>query len=194
VEKLIGISGKKCHGKDTLAEFIIEECVRIYHQPDFAKKTAFANPIKEIVLLMFPHALRDDVFGSSEKRETIIPGYVNPETMAPLTIRDVLLFVGEWGRKTNENCWVNATFGVVDKMLAKGNFVIISDTRRVNEAETIKKRGGKIIRIVRNDIGFTNNHPTEVDLDNYDFDMVVENTSMEALREAAKEIVQEFVL
>jgi len=54
---------------------------------------------------------------------------------------------------------------------------VIGDCRFLNEAEAIKKAGGKVIRLTRSI--YESNHQSEVDLDNYtNFDAVIDNQNM----------------
>lgn len=68
---------------------------------------------------------------------------------------------------------------------------IITDTRFPNEAEAIKKAGGIIIRVDRPGVGPLNDHPSEVSLDNWQFDHKIANVSdVEALALSVKSILQ----
>ena len=66
--------------------------------------------------------------------------------------------------------WVNALFNTYTK-----NNIIIADVRFPNEAEAIKARGGKLIRIERPGAG-AGNHISETALDDYTgWDIVIDN-------------------
>jgi hypothetical protein len=52
---------------------------------------------------------------------------------------------------------------------------IITDVRFMNEAIAIKNQGGFIIRVDRPDIKLINDHPSETELDNWNFDYKVAN-------------------
>jgi len=54
---------------------------------------------------------------------------------------------------------------------------IITDTRFPNEAQAIKDVGGLVIRVDRPGVKPINNHPSEVGLDNWDFDYKIANVS-----------------
>jgi hypothetical protein len=54
---------------------------------------------------------------------------------------------------------------------------IITDTRFPNEAQAIKEVGGLVIRVDRPGVKPINNHPSEVGLDNWDFDYKIANVS-----------------
>ena len=54
---------------------------------------------------------------------------------------------------------------------------IITDTRFPNEAEAIKKADGIIIRVDRPGVKPINDHPSEIGLDDWDFDYKIANVS-----------------
>ena len=166
--KYLAISGKLKHGKDTLAEFVLNH-IRELDPEICITKVAFADPIKEMAKLMCPSLSKEDLWGPSQNRQKIISGYKNPTTNNPLIVRDILTHIGKWGRETNEDCWVIATFNLVDdfvnKYAEKKHLIVISDCRFKNELEEIEKRGGFVVRVTRPAIGFTTNDPSEIDLD-----------------------------
>jgi len=192
--KLLVISGKLKHGKDTFAKYIIEYCC--LENKDFKIKTAaFANPIKVIAKTMFPQIPRQDLWGPSENRSNIVKDCINEKTKEPLIVRDVLTFIGNWGRSCNKNCWVNCTFDYISEHF-DCNFVI-SDGRFLNELEFSKKKGAKIIRIIRPDVVSTSTDESEINLDNVPlnyYDAVVYNTSLQELKEEAKKIANMYIL
>jgi hypothetical protein len=197
MRKLLVISGKKQHGKDTFAKYIIKNTKNIL--PTF--KYAFADPIKEIAIKMFPQINKKDLWGPSENRENIIKDCINPITNKPLKVRDVLVFIGKYGRQCNENCWVNAAFS--NELFNKQKFnlkkmaIVISDGRFLNELEYSKKYGAKIIRIIRPDIKSTSVEESETNLDNVSldyYDYIVYNNSIEKLKEEAKKVANSYIL
>jgi len=54
---------------------------------------------------------------------------------------------------------------------------IITDVRFPNEARAIKNKGGIVIRVNRPGVSPINNHPSEVGLDDWKFDYVINNDS-----------------
>jgi tRNA uridine 5-carbamoylmethylation protein Kti12 len=190
--KLIAISGKSRHGKDTLANLIIKKC---REQNIKIKKISFAEPIKKAALQMFPQLDRRDLFGASERREKIVEGYINPETGNPLKIRDILVQVGAWGRSCNPNCWANSTIFKAKHLMDLGYHVIISDERFKNEKKLVESINGKSIRIIRSSIGFTTNDISEIDLDDEtNFAEFVYNTNRESLYKAASDIISKYII
>ncbi len=98
------------------------------------------------------------------------------------TVRDFLQLLGTDAIRNglHSNAWVNAL--MADYKPAKmdqyhpSNW-IVTDVRFPNEAEAIKDRGGVIIRIDRPGVEPVNAHPSEVALDNWDFDYKIANVS-----------------
>jgi len=71
---------------------------------------------------------------------------------------------------------------------------IITDTRFENEAEAIKSKGGIVIRIERSGIKPINDHPSEIGLDGWNFDYVIDNSSsFDELKNKIKNIMQHTV-
>jgi hypothetical protein len=117
----------------------------------------------------------------------------------PMTVRDFLQKLGTDGLRDNlhENVWVNAlmadyegTYDIDTDRTIWPNW-IITDTRFPNEAEAISKANGIIIRVERPGVKPINDHPSEVSLDNWNFDHTIKNdSSVEALAEKVKQILQ----
>jgi hypothetical protein len=124
---LIGISGKKCTGKNTLAEYIGE----ILHQK--YKVTACQ--------LAFADALKDEVAKATGTTRGVID--TNKEMYRPL-----LQGWGTWRRNMYPDYWIQK---VLAKILNINDckVVIITDVRFVNEANCIKAVGGTLVRLTR---------------------------------------------
>jgi hypothetical protein len=109
-----------------------------------------------------------------------------------MTVRDFLQKLGTDAIRDglHTNAWVNALMadyiptqvqwsdgpigGYEDGPLPNW---IITDTRFPNEAQAIKEVGGLVIRVDRPGVKPINNHPSEVGLDNWDFDYKIANVS-----------------
>jgi len=198
--KFLVISGKLKHGKDTFAKYMVDKIKKSNH---VVKSIAFADPIKKAAKVMFPQITNEDLWGPSENRNNIVKNCKNPKTGEPLIVRDILQFIGKWGRSCNENCWVNATFDNIDKTFPKVDYknsdcaIIISDGRFLNELEFSKKHDSKIIRIVRPDIISSSIDESETNLDYVSlkfYDYVVYNTSLKKLEEEAAKVVDIYIL
>lgn len=176
----IAISGKARSGKNTLAEQIIE----ILEQD--CKTFAFADPVKEIVMIMFPTSNPEHLWGPSEFRSTLLPG-------TEFSYRDLLLELGALGRRYCQNAWINATMSIVDKYLFDHNNAIISDVRFLNELQAVKENGFYTIRIIRPENSYNIDDISEKDLDDVpdgEFDFVLVNDgSLEELNTKTRDLL-----
>ena len=106
------------------------------------KILGFADPIKEMIMKMYPTTNPDILWGASELRKTLIPN-------SPITYRTLLTDIGKLGRGYNVNVWVDATISMSNMYSDVGNVPIISDCRFKNEFFTLKKEGFFLIRVIR---------------------------------------------
>lgn len=122
-----------------------------------------------------------------------------------MSIREFLQKLGTDGLRNglHNNTWVNALMSeyVINKEhfndIANGREIgdgypnwIITDTRFPNEAEAVKQKGGIVIRVNRNGVKPINDHPSEIGLDSWKFDHVIENNgNIEELIQKVKKIL-----
>ena len=195
---ILGISGKAGAGKDTVCKMIvytlwyynysqrlkpfgIEHYNNTYEKfgdvIDFTHwyKTSFANKLKQClsnILNVSISKFEDNEFKKSEVE------------WLGITVRELLQKFGTAIR--NEVCddfWVKACL----KDYEKWDNWIISDVRFKSEAKGIKDLEGIIVRVNREGAG-AGNHISEVDLDDYSFDYVINNDgNMEDLLLKVKE-------
>lgn len=106
-----------------------------------------------------------------------------------------------WGtdiiRKNNPDCWVNIIIELLKGLEKTDYYVIIPDTRFKNEIEKIKDNDFRSITVRVERPNFNNglteeqkNHPSETDLDDYDFDYYIDNDKgLEELQKAVQKII-----
>lgn len=153
---IIGITGRKYHGKDTVADYLVSEY-------GFTK-ISLADPLKEVCKILFGFSIRQ-LYG--DLKEEIDPRWGKSP-------RQILQFVGtELFRDhidklfpgIGENFWVHITIQKIEKILEinpEAKFVI-PDIRFPNEIELLKKTFHREIfhisfwRIVRPSVE-TNSH------------------------------------
>lgn len=188
---IIGINSYATGGKDTVAK-IIQEL-----QPEKSWEVKkFAGKLKLIASLLT--GIDVSLFEDQEFKEKLMPLEWVEQWMEGTTkyyklmkVRDFLQRLGtESVRDTLHNdAWVNAL--MVDYNLDYN--WIVTDTRFHNEAQAIRKSGGIVVRINRDGVKPINNHPSEVALDDFDFDFVIENNgSLEDLKRSVTFMLNKF--
>ena len=171
---LIGIMGKKGSGKDTVSDYLVANYQ--FH------KLAFADPIKQVAQIMFDfneQQLNGEFKETIDKRWGISPREVFQKLGTEFGQFDLPKYFPTLGEKVNRNFWVER-LKIEYYKLPKNSNVIVSDVRFNHEIEEIKKMGGKIIYIERNDRIWENqdSHLSEKEMEKLDrnlFDIRVDN-------------------
>lgn len=174
---VVGMSGYAGSGKDTVGSMLVE---------DFGfRQVSFAAPLKEAVYRLNPTvAVFDDkvvrVKDAVDKMGWDRAKFEYPE------IRTQLQRMGtEVGRDLfDQNLWVNLAMKDIKE---NGGNVVITDCRFPNEAEAIRKIGGRLWRIERPGTKPVNAHPSETALDGEKFDWTLINDgTLDDLRRMVK--------
>jgi hypothetical protein len=208
--KIIIITGKAQSGKDTSANLIKKNLCSLGKTCDIY---AFAGELKNICENIFGLANHQCWGSDSDKntktnfkwRDLPLPkdrlAIIMNKPSAPklddsLTAREVMQI---WGtdifRKFDNDCWVRSTINRIKK--ENLDFAIIADARFPNEIEYCLKYKPTVIRLTRNVT--SNNHESEVALDNYNFDALKSYTidnqliSIEEQNEKLKNIMKEII-
>lgn len=192
---IIGISGKAQSGKDTVCKMIAYTIwyynysqrlepfgIDHYNSNQYAiwridwYRNSFANKLKQCLDIIL-NTSSISLFEDNEFKKSEID-------WLGMTVRELLQKFGTAIR--NEVCddfWVKACL----KDYEEGDNWLISDVRFKSEAKGIKDLDGIILRVNREGAG-TGNHISEIDLDDYSFDYVINNDgSMEDLLFKVKE-------
>jgi dephospho-CoA kinase len=148
---IIGISGYKRSGKNTVAQIISDK---------FGYETlAFADPIKQIASLMFSWSFErmeneketiDKDWGLSPRQAFQIIG----NELAQYWLPEALL---TFKQTTGRLLWVRHLF---NKIKYKKD-ICVSDVRYPHEADAIQMRGGKIVKVVRDSVIPNDSHESE---------------------------------
>lgn len=152
---LIGISGRKRHGKNTVATMIKDELLlRGCH--------------RSIVELAFAGALKQDV-----ANQLGISVYELDQDK--VRYRPLLQEYGTMMRHTRgDTYWLNR----LHVQLAKqpfGSVVIITDCRFPNEADFVRQHSGTVVKVVRAGLDDTDTHASETEVDKIDPDYAITN-------------------
>lgn len=168
---IIGLTGKKFHGKDTVAGIILE------HDNTYTL-LSFAEPIKQALSII--HVIPKEYFDDPNKKETPLSEWNN------LTPRSLAQWLGTdiYRNQFDQNVWLRN----MKLRIGELKNVIITDIRFDNEANFIKELGGIIIKVdasVRKNK--SDNHISENGIDEKLVDIIVDNNgSFEDLNKSIK--------
>jgi hypothetical protein len=184
---IIGISGKIGSGKDTLAQLLLKECEKYFHELKVEQKS-YAYKLKYITSFLTGTTLEENF--DREGKNKFLPEW-------GMTIGEIQQRLGTEGvrKGVHEEGWVLALFA---DYKPSEHLWIVSDVRFKNEAEAVKSRGGFLIRLEGDPVGARANskrdhsHPSETDLDNYNgFDIIYDNSKgIKELERLASEIAK----
>ena len=152
---IIGLSGKKKSGKNTVAKLIATATsLRV-------KEFAFADPLKE---------------------EVCKACGINRTTLEENKDNFRLILQG-WGtdfrrKMCGDDYWIKKTGLALHSavMSEQADIFVFTDLRFTNEADFLRKCGAVIVRVSRLSPA-DDEHSSEVDLDGYKFDYVIDNNS-----------------
>lgn len=163
--RLIGLSGYAQSGKDTVAGIVGS----LYGH----ERRAFADKVREYVYNVNPivSRMRDgEKFHDSLQFLVHLLGWDEAKKIPE--VRRLLQAAGTNAREMfGDLVWIQATFK--DMLYSKP--YVISDVRFQNEAKWIKAQGGVVLRIERVGVEAINDHISEHDLDDWDFDGRIQN-------------------
>lgn len=196
---LIGIAGPAGSGKNTVATILqgiilgasndlIKAKIRnntTFNKTCPLKQKSYAKKLKRVATILTGIPLSR--FENQKFKKKTINADLN------ITVREFLQKLGTEAIRDNihEDIWVNALFtdyktitvrhpvpvraaGYIDQEIFP-NWVI-TDVRFPNEAQAIKKRGGRLIKILRDNSNMRKHtHISENLLDSYDFEYTIEN-------------------
>ena len=193
----ISISGKANSGKNTIAELIFKRLGLNKNSQYVIPKCqilAFADPIKEMAMIMFPYVKREFFYGSSKLRNYIIPGAFKNGT--PLTVRQLLIDIGSGlGKQYNPNIWIEN----LDRMLNAQSIntsVIVPDVRFREEFDYLKSKNFTQIRILRDDIAKSQDlseiSQEEIKDDEFDY-VIYNNGTLEDLKDKITDIMNDII-
>ena len=177
---LIGLSGRRGSGKDTVAQLMQQL------QPERNWQIrSFGDSIKAVCATL----AGEDVapYYTQAGKAGLVPTFHR-------TRGEMLQQVGSALRAWEPLVWVDAFFAA----LPGNDFVLVPDIRFANEADPIRARGGLMLRVEgdplhqRGDGTRDDNHPSEVAMDDYPhFDGILHNTgSLHDLRRQVQELLE----
>jgi len=175
----VAFSGKANSGKDTAAKLFMKKFKK-FSKDNRVKSVALADPIKEMIRVMFPRTKRSVLYGPSKNRMEVVPGAFFEDQ--PLTYRKLLQNLGtEVGRGYKETIWLDVMDYKIEKAENNGiDLFIVKDCRFINEIFHLKKSGFLMIRVKRNEQQLVMGHASEVEqelIKDSEFDYIIDNNS-----------------
>lgn len=178
---IVGLTGKKRAGKDTVANVLVEE---------FGfERVAFADVMKDAALALDP-LIPDGLFLS--RLSTIVreDGWERAKDRHKEVRRTLQRLGTELGRNLfGEDFWVERALAPLEPGYRD---YVITDCRFPNEADAVRAlSGGKIFRVLRPAIVSTDSHASEVAMDGYEVDAEILNeTTIEALQQTTRSLMK----
>lgn len=178
---VIGVGGKKRHGKDTWAEGLGDDWAKIGMSDTLCEALLRANPM-----------IKPDGTRVADYLEQLGGDWTKAKDECT-EVRELLQRLGtEMGRGLfGENVWVDLTWKRVREIQAEGKNVVITGIRFPNELAAVKAAGGTSVYIVRPSLvgkeDGNSNHASENSLSSEDFDTVFEIEDAAELQATARE-------
>lgn len=216
--KFITLAGRKQVGKDTSAHIIARIIGSRQEDKSFLEEWSdpsskvhivhFADALKEACVLIFGIDRQDMETEDGKRKLTDVlwpaadpegyfafgtrENFLNPSAGSPMTVREVLQFVGTdlFRTQIDPDIWVKSVFR---RKYGERDIVVIADARFPNEC-AFAKQHGILVKIERdNGIAAQDMHISERALDNYtDYDFTVNNNSdLVVLKERWTQILRE---
>lgn len=177
MRKIIGIAGKARSGKDTIANYL-------WHQYGYTR-AAFADPLKLAASHIFGLS-REQTWDDKLKEVTIPYWGMSPRRMFQL--------LGTEASKPvfGDDVWVKRMQLTLSGL--RGDDFVIPDVRFEPEAEMIRKEGGIILHLHRDDAQAVEAHPSEngIKVDDKDYN-IDNNGTLQAMFRKVDRLVLEYL-
>lgn len=171
---IIGVSGKKQSGKNTLCDCVYKLFLEKYSSDDIVI-LSFADSLKQKICKDVLGLTEQQVNGTDEQKNSLtmykwkyIPRAISDGKRGFMTAREIMQVVGTdiFRNYFDDNVWVNATLREINNSNVK--VILISDIRFPSEVISIINEEGYVIRLLR-DVCETDSHSSENALNDFDF-------------------------
>lgn len=134
--RIIGLVGRAGAGKDTVAGYL-----EARHSWE---RVGFADPILHMVCALMQDADADFAYAVEPSMKE------QPMPTIGISYRRIAQTLGtDWGRRLDPDLWVRLAEYRARRCIEVGLSVAISDVRFPNEADMVRRMGGRIVRVVR---------------------------------------------
>jgi gamma-glutamyltranspeptidase len=163
-------------------QYPADSAQRIHLQVE-AMRMAFADAIRDILYTL------DPLTNNGLHLRTVVDDYGWDLAKQDNEIRRLLQVLGtEVGRNVfGDDVWVDVLISKLEPM----DKVVITDVRFPNEARELHNLAGEIWRVNREGVSAINEHVSESQMDEYNFDKIIDNNgSLEDLEHAIVELIE----
>ena len=176
---VIGVTGKKRHGKDTIADYLTSKRGYV--------RVALADELKRMVLDLDPlvtvpdsHTVGTDLHASECYRLSVLVERFGMEATKNIPeVRRLLQVMGtEVIRYRDPDFWIRTLHKRLTDLEAEtgtAGLWVVPDIRYDNEAEWIKSLGGSVVQVVRPGVGDGDAHASEAGISTEFIDETVMN-------------------
>lgn len=174
---IIGVSGFARSGKDAISNILVEH----YGY----EKRAFADLMKLGLYKL------DPIVRGTLRLSSFVDDYGwDVAKGTPEVRRLIQVFGTEVGRELfGQTFWVDLAF----KDVPAGSRIVYSDVRFPNEANEVKRLGGRVWRVERPGVGPANNHASEREILTWEFDKVIINDfNLDQLADKVHGLLEEY--
>lgn len=148
---IIGLTGRAGAGKDTAAAYLCETYGFV--------QTSFADPIRSMVQLFLEEAGIDHAFVHERDLKEV------PVPALGVSARQMMQVLGtEVGRHVSHDLWLRhleLRLGLTVGAQPVHDRIVVSDVRFPNEETWVHARGGRVIRLHRDQAGSVRHHASE---------------------------------
>lgn len=179
---IIGLTGYKGSGKDTVGAYLVERFGFI--------RESFADPLKISAAALFD--IDPAHFEADKNDDATLVTYQGGGVYVEMTVREMLQRYGTEAHRGvfGDDFW---TRQLIEKLVIidKGNDVVVTDSRFENETKGLRQIGGIIVRVIRPDVeGGADTHASEIQVPEELVDITIVNDgSIADLHEAIDEML-----
>lgn len=165
---LIGLTGKKRTGKDTAAQYLVENYNFVQYR--------MAGPLKEALKIIF--RWDDDAIEVNKERVDPRWGISPRQAMQHIGTEWAQFDLGnaypQYKETTGRELWSNR-FDDWYQRHGKNRHVVVSDVRFPHEVQVIRDNGGILVKLER-ELDFEDNHASEAYIDKMKANITIQNT------------------
>ena len=170
IPQIIGITGKKFNGKDTVGNYLIST----YGY----KRFAFADSLKEACKCVFGLS-HEQLYGNEKE---CIDDYWNVSPREIFQFVGTQLFRDQIGTilpHVNNDIWVHVLKKqIIEELKLNPNQkIVITDIRFENELNMVKEINGTIVKVERCGVNNIDNHQSEIYVDSLNVNHIIYNNS-----------------